>query len=40
MTGADGRPRIISGSHDRTVRVWDPDHPDHAPKSSPATPTG
>ncbi|MEZ5259316.1 MAG: hypothetical protein R2705_21275 [Ilumatobacteraceae bacterium] len=21
--------RIISGSHDRTVRVWDPDHPDH-----------
>ncbi|MEZ5219171.1 MAG: WD40 repeat domain-containing protein [Ilumatobacteraceae bacterium] len=24
MTGADGRSRIISGSHDGTVRVWDP----------------
>ncbi|MEZ5259317.1 MAG: hypothetical protein R2705_21280 [Ilumatobacteraceae bacterium] len=31
MTGADGRLRIISGD-DSTVRVWDPDHPDHAPQ--------
>ncbi|MEZ5219167.1 MAG: hypothetical protein R2715_21890 [Ilumatobacteraceae bacterium] len=29
VTGADGRLRIISGSDDSTVRVWDPDHPDH-----------